>query len=61
MTNVRQVRERQADWQKSRRHSSWPEKVHQAEAVRDSVRQLREMADKPPGQSPYRADNKSKR
>ena len=59
MANPRQVKERQADWQKSRRHSSWPEKVHQAEAVRDSVRQLREMADKT-GRSSYRGDNKSK-
>ena len=59
MTNLRQVRERQAEWQKSRRHSSWPEKVHQAEAVRDSVRQLREMAGKT-GQSSHHGDNKSK-
>jgi hypothetical protein len=33
--------ERQAQWQKSRRSLSWPEKVRQAEAIRDAVKALR--------------------
>ena len=46
MADPRQVKERQADWQASRRQSSWAEKVHQAEALRDSIRQVRGSADK---------------
>jgi hypothetical protein len=32
---------RQAQWQASRKKSSWPEKVHQAEAMRESILALR--------------------
>ncbi len=33
--------ERQADWQKTLRTLSWPEKVRMAEKVRESIKQLR--------------------
>lgn len=39
--------ERQALWQKSRQALSWPEKIRLAEAIRESVRQLRQMQHEP--------------
>ena len=41
MTDMRHSLERQAEWQKTRNRLSWPEKVRMAEAVRESLRQLR--------------------
>ena len=41
MTDMRRLLERQAEWQKTRNRLSWPEKVRMAEAVRESLRQLR--------------------
>jgi hypothetical protein len=33
--------ERQAQWQRSRKSLSWPEKVRQAEAMREAIKALR--------------------
>ncbi len=41
MSEIQELLERQARWQKTRRGLSWPEKVRMAERVRESVRQLR--------------------
>jgi hypothetical protein len=41
MTDVKQMLERQAQWQKSRQSLTWPEKLRLAERVRESVMQLR--------------------
>jgi hypothetical protein len=38
---IQKLLERQAEWQKSRKSLSWPEKIHMAEAIRESVLQLR--------------------
>ena len=39
---------RQAQWQTSRKALSWPEKVRQAEAIRDAIKTLRgEKPDSP--------------
>ncbi len=44
MTDVPERLKKQAEWQKSRRNLSWPEKVRRAEAIRDSVESLRRTA-----------------
>jgi len=41
MTDIQRLIERQAQWQKSRRSLSWPEKVRMAEAMRGAIHQLR--------------------
>lgn len=41
MNNTRQLLERQAAWQKTRARLSWPEKIRQAELLRDTLLQLR--------------------
>lgn len=41
MTDLEAMLKRQADWQKSRRSLTWPEKIRMAERVRESVGQLR--------------------
>ena len=41
MSDLEQMLNRQAQWQKSRQSLTWPEKIRLAERVRDSVRQLR--------------------
>ena len=41
MSEVINLLKRQAAWQKSRKDLSWPEKIRMAEAVRESVLQLR--------------------
>ena len=38
MVDVRQMMARQAEWQKARRLLSWPEKLRQAEELRDTLR-----------------------
>jgi hypothetical protein len=41
MSDIQELLERQARWQKTRRALSWPEKIRMAERVRESARQLR--------------------
>ena len=41
MTDLEQMLERQAQWQKSRQSLPWPEKIRLAERIRESIRQLR--------------------
>jgi hypothetical protein len=43
MTDVRRLLERQAEWQKARGSLSWPEKIRMAEAMRETLRQFRDM------------------
>ena len=43
---------RQAQWQTDRKALSWPEKVRQAEAIRDAIKTLRgEKPDSPASQA----------
>ncbi len=53
--------ERQAHWQKSRKNLSWPEKVRQAEAIRDAMKALRktktDVALKPKNPAPTSTQN----
>jgi hypothetical protein len=44
MSDVLKLLERQAKWQKSRAALSWPEKIRMAEAIRESIQQLRASA-----------------
>ncbi len=41
MSEIQELLERQARWQKTRQALSWPEKIRMAESVRESVLQLR--------------------
>lgn len=41
MNEIRELLERQARWQKTRKALTWPEKIRMAERVRESIRQLR--------------------
>jgi hypothetical protein len=41
MTDLEDMLKRQAQWQKSRKSLTWPEKIRMAEQVRESVTQLR--------------------
>jgi hypothetical protein len=41
MSNVQELLERQARWQKTRQALSWPEKIRMAEMVLESARQFR--------------------
>jgi hypothetical protein len=41
MSDIQKLLERQAEWQKSRKSLSWPEKIRMAEAIRESVLQIR--------------------
>lgn len=43
MPDIRQLLQRQADWQKTQRRLSWPEKVRLVEAVHGTIRQFRDM------------------
>lgn len=57
MTDVEEMLKRQAEWQKSRQHLTWPEKIRMAEQVRDSVVALRRSSpadrqEDSPGPSP---------
>lgn len=47
MNEVLALLERQANWQRSRRALSWPEKIRLAEEIRDSARQLRQTWKEP--------------
>ena len=44
MSDIQKLLERQAEWQKSWKSLSWPEKVRMAEEIRDSVLQFRRAA-----------------
>ena len=46
MTEVIRLLERRAEWQKSRKTLSWPEKIRMAERVRTSVARLRSRTGK---------------
>ena len=41
MSDLEQMLNRQAQWQKNRQSLTWPEKIRLAERVRESVRQWR--------------------
>jgi hypothetical protein len=41
MNDVSQMMDRQAAWQKTRAKLSWPEKMKQAEVLRDACKKLR--------------------
>lgn len=41
MDDVKKLLERQAAWQKGRKSLPWPEKIRIAEAIRESILQLR--------------------
>ncbi len=41
MIDIRQLLDRQAQWQKSRQALSWPEKIRMAQSIRDSVEAFR--------------------
>ena len=41
MNDVKKLLERQAAWQKRRKSIPWPEKIRIAEAIRESILQLR--------------------
>ena len=41
MNDVNTMFKRHADWQRARARLSWPEKIRQAEAMRNAVRLLR--------------------
>jgi hypothetical protein len=43
MTLVDELLSRQAQWQRSRRNLSWPEKIRQAELLRPSLEASRQM------------------
>lgn len=50
LTDVEHMLKRQAERQKSRQSLTWPEKIHMAERVRESVKQLRaQPRPTPPG------------
>ncbi len=46
MSEIKQLLEKKARWQKSRKALSWPEKIRMAEQVRASAEQLRSMGGK---------------
>jgi len=43
MTDIRDLLQRQAEWQKTRRGLPWSEKVRMVEALQDAIRQFRAM------------------
>ena len=51
MHDVHKLLERQATWQKSRARLSWPEKMRQAEILRDTLLKMR-LVRPTPRQSP---------
>ena len=52
MIDVNSLLERQEQWQKARRHLSWPEKMRMVLAVRDSVRELTKTRAQSPEPAP---------
>jgi hypothetical protein len=53
MSDIQQLLERQARWQKARRTLSWPEKIRMAERIRESVRKLRRSQKAEPHRRPF--------
>lgn len=51
MNDLEELLRRQAEWQRSRRSLTWPEKIRMAERVRESVKQLRAQP-RPPRPGP---------
>jgi hypothetical protein len=43
MNDIHRLLERQSEWQKRRKDLSWPEKIHMAEAMRETVLGFQEM------------------
>lgn len=43
MSEIRQLLERQSEWQKRRANISWPEKIRMAEAMRRTILEFQEM------------------
>ncbi len=58
MIDIHQILEKQAVWQRSRRHLSWSEKIRMAERVRDSILPMRATA--PPGPQETTAEGRAK-
>lgn len=52
MDDAKKLLERQAVWQKSRKSLPWPEKIRIAEAIRESILQIRSTG---PGLKPKAA------
>jgi hypothetical protein len=61
MNSTLQLFERQAAWQKSRARLSWPDKIRQAETLREALVEWRRSRDSRKPQSPTteRTDRKS--
>jgi hypothetical protein len=59
MTRADELFSRQAQWQRSRRNLSWPEKIREAERLRPSLEAFRQMRTnrgvRPAGQPPEKA------
>lgn len=56
MSEIQQLLERQARWQKTRQALSWPEKIQMAERIRESARQLRAARKAEPEKCPERRE-----
>jgi hypothetical protein len=56
MSEIHQLLERQARWQKTRQALSWPEKMQMAERIRKSARQLRVARKAEPEKYPERRE-----
>ena len=56
MSEIQQLLERQARWQKTRQALSWPEKILMAERIRESIRQLRAARKVEPDEHPERRE-----
>jgi hypothetical protein len=54
MSEIQELLERQARWQKTRRDLPWPEKIRMAEKIRESARQLRTAPKIEPAEHPSR-------
>jgi hypothetical protein len=52
MHNVKDILEKQAEWQRGLRSLPWPEKVRMAEALRDPIRRFRQWSGTQPGPEP---------
>ena len=56
MSEIQQLLERQARWQKTRQALSWPEKIEMAGRIRESARQLRAARKAEPEKYPERRE-----
>jgi hypothetical protein len=54
MTESSERLKRQAQWQKSRKELSWPDKIRPAEAIRDSLEPLRRSMSRVTARRPVR-------